>query len=288
MLQSKLCRYYALWESFFPGIYFHRISQKVFFHRNFFSAVFRKSHLFVFIYVGAYEQIRRSGFLSLSHRTTLNKYTGFTTIGTGFNPDMIKCMYDGVKFTELKEFEKHIILLFDGMKIKSGLVYSKSSGTIVGFTELGDINEEFNEFDRAFNGVNQEKKLASHVLCVMARGLFKHINYPLGYFSSCGFDSAQLFPVLWHATGILEMAGFKVDAMVSDGASPNRRFYWLHQLAGRSNLSNDGAVYWIWNRYDKSRKIYYFCDVPHLMKTLRNNLENSHGHNNTRQLMVSF
>ena len=288
MLQSKLCRYYVLWESFFPGIYFHRSSQKAFFHRNFFSAVFRKSRLFVFIYVGAYEQIRRSGFLSLSHRTTLNKYTGFTTIGTGFSPDMIKCMYDGVRFTELKEFEKYIILLFDGMKIKAGLVYSKSSGTIIGFTELGDINEELNEFDRAFNGVNQEKKLASHVLCVMARGLFKHINYPFGYFSCCWFDSAQLFPVLWHATGILEMAGFKVDAMVSDGASPNRRFYWLHQLADRSNLSNDDVVYWVWNRYDKLRKIYYFCNVLHLMKTLRNNLENSHGHNHTRQLMISF
>ena len=78
------------------------------------------------------------------------------------------------------------------------------------------------------------------------------------------------------------MAGFKIDAMVSDGASPNRRFYWLHQLADGSNLSNDGVVYWAWNRYDKSRKIYFFCDVPHLMKTLRNNLENFHGHNNTR------
>ena len=90
--------------------------------------------MFVLIYVRAYEQIRRSGFLSLPHRTTLNKYTGFTTIGTGFNPDIIKHMYDEVKFTELKEFEKHIILLFDEMKIKSGLVYSKPSGTIIGFT----------------------------------------------------------------------------------------------------------------------------------------------------------
>ena len=125
------------------GYTFTEVLKKFFFHRNFFSAVFRKSHLFVFIYVGAYEQIRRSGFLSLSHRTTLNKYTGLTTIGTGFNPDMIKCMYDGFKFTELKEFEK-LILLFDGMKIKSGLVYSKSSGTVIGFTELGYINEELN------------------------------------------------------------------------------------------------------------------------------------------------
>ena len=89
--------------------------------------IFRKSHLVAFIYVGAYEQIRRSSFLRLPHRTTLNKYTGFTKIGTGFDPDIIKHVYDDVKLEELKEFEKHIILLFDEMKIKSGLVYSKSS-----------------------------------------------------------------------------------------------------------------------------------------------------------------
>ena len=52
-------------------------------------------------------------------------------------------MYDNVKFTELKEFEIHI-LFFDEMKVKSGLVYSKSYGTIIGFTWLGDINEEVN------------------------------------------------------------------------------------------------------------------------------------------------
>ena len=48
-------------------------------------------------------------------------------------------------------------------------MYSKSSKNILGFTELGDINEELNEFDHIINGVNKKKKLASHVLCVMAR-----------------------------------------------------------------------------------------------------------------------
>ena len=65
-----------------------------------------------------------------------------------------------------------MILLFDEMKIKSLLVYSKSSGTIIEFTELGDINEQLNEFDCAINDFNQEKKLVSHVLCVTARELF--------------------------------------------------------------------------------------------------------------------
>ena len=82
------------------------------------------------------------------------------------------------------------------MKIKSGLVYSKSSGKLVRFTELRDINEKLNQFERTVSGERVPKKLAIHVLCILARGLVKHINYPIRYFSSDGFDSDQLYPVL--------------------------------------------------------------------------------------------
>ena len=172
------------------------------------------------------------------------------------------------------------------MRIKSGLMYRKSTGKLVGFTELGDIGEELNQFERTVSGEKVAKRLATHVLRLMARGLVKHINYPIGYFSFCGFDGDQLYSSLWQGIGVLEMAGFKFDALVNDGASPNRRFYRIHKLADESNLSEDGVIHWMWNRFDKASKIDLFCDVPHSMKTLRNNLENSHGHNNTRNLMV--
>ena len=87
-----------------------------------------------------------------------------------------------------------------------------------------------------------KKRNKRHLFYVLWPEDHSNINYPLGYFSSCGFDSARLFPVLWDATGILEMAGFKIDTRVSDGVSPNRRFYRLHQLTDGSNLSNDGVV----------------------------------------------
>ena len=107
----------------------------------------------------------------------------------GLSPDIIKQLRDDVSFEQLKAYEKHLILLFHEMKIKSGLVYNKSSGTTVGFTELADINEELNQFERTVSGEVVPKRLATHVLCIMARGLVKHINYPIGYFSSCQFDS---------------------------------------------------------------------------------------------------
>ena len=155
---------------------------------------------------------------------------------------------------------------------------------MVGFTELGDINEERTSLREQLAGRGEgggivPKRLAIHKLCIMARGLVKRINYPIGYFSLCGFGSDKLYPV-W--------VRFKVDAVVSDGESPNRRFYRIHRPTDGSNLSEDGVVYWMQNRFDKASKIHSFCDVPHLIKTLRNNIKNSHGHNNTRNLMVSM
>ena len=101
-----------------------------------------------------------------------------------------------------------------------------------------------------------------------------------------GFTSNQIFPVIWEGVRIMEMSGFCVRAFVSDGAAPNRRFYQLHRLQDDVNVSADGVVFWAWNRYAKHRKIYFICDPLHLIKTLRNNLENSNGHNKTRHLMV--
>lgn len=122
----------------------------------------------------------------------------------------------------------------------------------------------------------------------MVRGLLKRFQYPIGYFSGCGFSSDQLFPVTWKAVQILETIGLEVAAIVCDGAAPNRRFLKIHELDENFNKSDDGVIYWAQNRYDPTRKIYFFSDPPHLIKTIRNNFENSHGRNNTRNLMVCY
>ena len=77
---------------------------------------------------GTYDHLRSTGFLELPHRTTLNQYTNFTDIGTGFNPDVIKRLYDDFKIDSYDEDNKMCVLIFDEMKIKSGLVFSKKTG----------------------------------------------------------------------------------------------------------------------------------------------------------------
>ena len=41
------------------------------------------------------------------------------------------------------------------------------------------------------------------------------------------------------------------------------------------------------NPFDSSRSIYFFCDVPHLLKTTRNCFSKSFAHSNSRFLKVS-
>ena len=84
--------------------------------------------------LGAYEELRKSRFLGLPHRTTLNRYTSFTSSGAGFNLDIIKRLYGDLKVSILQRYEKQAILLLDEIKTKSGLEYSKSTGCIAGST----------------------------------------------------------------------------------------------------------------------------------------------------------
>ena len=64
-----------------------------------------------------------------------------------------------------------------------------------------------------------------------------------------------------------------VIAAVNDGASPNRKFFALHAKLGGTLPC--GLVYKTPNLFVLTRMIYFFADVPHLIKTTRNCLYNS-------------
>ena len=121
--------------------------------------------------------------------------------------EIIKRLCEDSDITNMKGHENQIILLFDEMKIKSGLVYSKSSGRVIGFTELGDMKDELNKIERCTSD-NKPKELATYVLCFMVTSLVKRLCFPVGYFNSRGFDSAQLFPTVWQAIRVLKTVGF--------------------------------------------------------------------------------
>ena len=71
------------------------------------------------------------------------------------------------------------------MRIKSNLDYSKSTGRLVGSTEIWNINEEFRKFqdnvESQNSGNNIGKEFASYALVYMVRRIFSNLCDPFAY-----------------------------------------------------------------------------------------------------------
>ena len=177
--------------------------------------------------------------------------------------------------------QTNVSLVWDEMKIKSGLVITKGSGRVVGFTSLDEVSEELSKLSQ-LDSKQKEPELATHIIVFMVRGLMVRVNMPFIWYPCVGIRVEQLLSAVWFATRTLQNLGLQVRAWVCDGATPNRKLFKVHERVGGQY---QGLTYYTENRYAPDQKIFFVCDVPHLLKTVRNNLENSHGHLNTKNLM---
>lgn len=107
---------------------------------------------------------------------------------------------------------------------------------------------------------------------------------PFSYCFIIGVSGHDLHAILWEAIRRLEQIGLHVVALTCDGANPNRKFYRDHFL--KECVKND-VVYKTPNIYRPGEYVYFFSDVPHLMKTTRNAWANS-TNNGTRRLWVNL
>ena len=223
-----------------------------------------------------YEMLKKSQFLILPHKNTLRDYIHYTDFSSGLNVDVMNRLKKDVQFESLPSFKRNVTLVFDEMRIKDDLIYNTATGALIGFIEQGSGNDAIDEL---VNNDAGEPQLATHILALMVRGIFTNMRSVFAYYPCVGFRSEKLYHLIWPAVEFLESAGFYVRALVADGASPNRKFFKLHP--GDQNFC-------ITNICDQTRKLYFICDVPHLMKTTRNNWENSHWNKKSRNLHVSY
>ena len=87
----------------------------------------------------------------------------------------------------------------------------------------------------------------------------------------------------WKAISNLEIT-CKLPAItaVSDGASPNRKFYSLRAPLDQLNTKN--VTYRTINLFEPKRYIWFFADAPHLLKTARNFVYHLGNANGTRYM----
>ena len=155
----------------------------------------------------------------------------------------------------------------------------------------GHPDSHFVEFAKAKRKfTSAEPQVAKHIMLVfMVRGLFIPLNFPYAQFATRNLSADLIFPLVWEIVQKLEAAGFKVVAINSDGTSSNRKFYHMHLSPTAVTTEDSTVVYKTKNPYaDEDRDIYFFSDVPHLIKTIRNCWSNSFAHSNSRALWVSI
>lgn len=191
-------------------------------------------------------------------------------------------LLEEIDIENCKPFEKNVGIIHDEVKIKGDLVFSKSTGQIIGFVDIGDFNNKLSDFEKKCEGKGEDPEVATHVLVLMVRGLFSKLAFPFAHFACQGFRSDQRMVCVWDGIMVLESLGLKVRSSTSDGASPNRKFIRLHRPEG---VPKETIVYKTKNLYaDEERDIFFICDPPHLMKTTRNCWEKSHNNMNKRNM----
>lgn len=213
--------------------------------------------------------LRSSGVLTLPCQRTLRDYTYHTRSVPGFSGDVDRDLIDTASLQSCAERERHVIIILDEMHVRENLVYDKHTGSIIGFTHLGEVNAELAAYEKSLeeDSVTHEP-LANSMLVVMVRGLFSKMQFPYAQFPCTKLRGYELYDIFWEAVERLERCGFIVLACTCDGLSVNRSFFKLHGSGER--------VYKVINPYSQDKRyLFFISDPPHLIKTVRNSWHSS-------------
>ena len=232
----------------------------------------------------AYETIRNSGIITLPSSRTLRDYKHLSSTKVGFSIEADRQLVDIL--AQKDGLAKYGMLLFDKMYIKQGLVYEKSTGALFGFSDLGEVNNQLDDFKKSLSGncTGLQRPLAKTMLVFMFKGLFTNVAMPYAQFPAFSLKGSDMFPLLWEAIGRLMRLGCCVLGITCDGGSPNRWLFQLHQMPDtpKSKIVHKANNIFKSNP-DEPADILFFTDPPHLLKTIRNCFENP-----SRKLWVSI
>ena len=112
-----------------------------------------------------------SGCICLPLQRTLRDYTHYIPAKVGFLAEVDEQLIAMIDFT--KERNSYVALILD-VHIKEDLVYDKHDGTLIGFTNLGKINNHLMKFEKSLTGESQSMPtIVDSMLVMMVRGLLK-------------------------------------------------------------------------------------------------------------------
>ena len=158
---------------------------------------------------GAYQMLRESGCLKLPSQRTLREYRHIGTASQGFSRLLDEQLMKAAEIDTLELWQKCVILILDEMSIHEDLVYDKHSGELIGYTNLGDINNHLLAFEKSLSDPGPPE-IANSMLMFMVQGLFIPLQFPYCQFPCCSVTGDLLFKPIWEAVYRIERCGFQV------------------------------------------------------------------------------
>jgi len=108
------------------------------------------------------------------------------------------------RLSKIPDHKNIVGLLFDEMCIKEGLVFNKNTGNLVGFVDLGNVNNDFMRYSNSETDCESSLPLAKSVLFIMVRSLTSNLTFPYAQFPVDSVTGSQLCPLFWEAVHRLE------------------------------------------------------------------------------------
>ena len=86
------------------------------------------------------------------------------------------------------DYYRYVVLIADEMKIKEDLVYDKTGHHVLGFVNLGSINDQLQALEEKTTSLTDKPatELATHMLTLMVRGIFFKLEFPYASFPTQG------------------------------------------------------------------------------------------------------
>ena len=203
-----------------------------------------------------YHFLRENKILPLPARSTIESYLRRVKCKCGFDDEFLKCFENQLK--KLPPGAKHGVLLFDEIIVRKSVAVNSQTATFDGLVDNGT------------GSASSLNEMADHALVLMFSSLQANFHQPIATFASKNSTvGSTLAKIILQAIIVIENAGGRIDAMICDGATTNRKMWREFNISGKMNKVSHCLI----NPFDESRNIFIFSDSPHLIKCTRNRLK---------------
>ena len=206
--------------------------------------------------VHGYQFVRSLGYPLPSYRTLCDRVQ-HAEFHPGVQSDIISWLSN--KIVNMRDQEKDVVLMLDEMQVSKQLQYDKGLNKFLGSVSTEVLMQT--------GSCDSTVPLACHALVYMIRGLTSNWKQVVAYYLTGASVSGE---ALWQLTKnlvqVLGGCGINVRAVVSDMGAANKGMWKVVGV----KVNHDNVKSSISHPFFPQQDLYFFADVPHILKNVRN------------------